>query len=168
MINQVPLNWWLDLWFGFGFEPLVEGKWETQATSSTRTIPAEGSSGTLQICTAPQRQRFDHADLRRGSRAQIKNRTKSSVFPKAWRRVLPLGSWEFSSSESLRRVINIMRLIAQRHSTESLHRVFAQSHCAESLHRHICTEPCTESLHRESLARRNARESHWQGATLGE
>ena len=32
----------------------------------TRTIPAEGSSGSRQIRTAPQRERFDTQDLRRG------------------------------------------------------------------------------------------------------
>ena len=32
----------------------------------TRTIPAEGSSGSRQIRTAPQRERFDTHDLRRG------------------------------------------------------------------------------------------------------
>ena len=37
--------------------------------ASTRKIPAKGSSGTLQIRTTPQRERFDHADPGRGSRA---------------------------------------------------------------------------------------------------
>ena len=35
-------------------------------SASTRTIPAEGSSGSRQIRTAPQRERFDTHDLRRG------------------------------------------------------------------------------------------------------
>ena len=35
-------------------------------SASTRTIPAEGSSGSRQIRTAPQRERFDMHDLRRG------------------------------------------------------------------------------------------------------
>ena len=34
-------------------------------SASTRTIPAEGSSGSRQIRTAPQRERFDTHDLRR-------------------------------------------------------------------------------------------------------
>ena len=37
-------------------------------SASTRTIPAEGSSGSRQIRTAPQRERFDTHDLRRGAR----------------------------------------------------------------------------------------------------
>ena len=37
-------------------------------SASTRTIPAEGSSGSRQIRTAPQRERFDTHDLRRGVR----------------------------------------------------------------------------------------------------
>ena len=36
----------------------------------TRTIPAEGSSGSRQIRTAPQRERFDTHDLRRGFAAR--------------------------------------------------------------------------------------------------
>ena len=35
-------------------------------SASTRTIPAEGSSGSRQIRTAPQRERFDTRDPRRG------------------------------------------------------------------------------------------------------
>ena len=35
-------------------------------SASTRTIPAEGSSGSRQIRTVPQRERFDTHDLRRG------------------------------------------------------------------------------------------------------
>ena len=35
-------------------------------SASTRTIPAEGSSGSRQIRTAPQRERFDTHDPRRG------------------------------------------------------------------------------------------------------
>ena len=37
-------------------------------SASTRTISAEGSSGSRQIRTAPQRERFDTHDLRRGVR----------------------------------------------------------------------------------------------------
>ena len=37
-------------------------------SASTRTIFAEGSSGSRQICTGPQRERFDTHDLRRGVR----------------------------------------------------------------------------------------------------
>ena len=37
-------------------------------SASTRTIPAEGSSGSRQIRMAPQRERFDTRDLRRGAR----------------------------------------------------------------------------------------------------
>ena len=37
-------------------------------SASTRAIPAEGSSGSRQIRTAPQRERFDTHDLRRGAR----------------------------------------------------------------------------------------------------
>ena len=37
-------------------------------SASTRTIPAEGSSGSRPIRTAPQRERFDTHDLRRGAR----------------------------------------------------------------------------------------------------
>ena len=49
-------------------------------SASTRTISAEGSPRLRQIRTAPQRERFDAHDLRRGSRAASRNRKKSSVF----------------------------------------------------------------------------------------
>ena len=46
-------------------------------SASTRTIPAEGRA---RIVKSPQFLNIDHADLRRGSRAQIRNRQMSSVF----------------------------------------------------------------------------------------
>ena len=49
-------------------------------SASTRTISAEGSPRLRQIRTAPQRERFNAHDLRRGSRAACRNRKKSSVF----------------------------------------------------------------------------------------
>ena len=55
----------------------------------------------------------------------------------------------------------IMRVIAKRHSAESLRSVIAQSRAESFAQSH-----CAESLQREALARRNARESHWRGATL--
>ena len=48
-------------------------------SASTRTISAEGSPRLKQIRKAPQRERCDVHDLRRGSRAASKNRKKSSV-----------------------------------------------------------------------------------------
>ena len=48
--------------------------------TSTRAISAEGSPRLRQIRTAPQRERFDARNLRRGSRAQRRNRKKSPVF----------------------------------------------------------------------------------------
>ena len=43
-------------------------------SASTRTVSAEGSPRLRQIRTAPQRERFDVHDLRRGSRADRRNR----------------------------------------------------------------------------------------------
>ena len=49
-------------------------------SASTRTISAEGSPRLRQIRTAPERERFDTHDPRRGSRARRRNRQKPSVF----------------------------------------------------------------------------------------
>ena len=49
-------------------------------SASTRTISAEGSPRLRQIRTAPQRERFDAHDLRRGSRAHRRNRKKIHSF----------------------------------------------------------------------------------------
>ena len=49
-------------------------------SASTRTIPAEGSPRLRRIRTAPQRERFDHADPRRGSRGNIKKCKNPRVF----------------------------------------------------------------------------------------
>ena len=44
-----------------------------KGSHSTRTIPAEGSQFSFEICTAPQRERFDTHDPRRGSESEIQN-----------------------------------------------------------------------------------------------
>ena len=58
-------------------------KTSSQATNSRATrerFDTHGSSGTLQIRTVLQRQRFNHADVRRGSLGHVKKRKKSAVF----------------------------------------------------------------------------------------
>ena len=49
-------------------------------SASTRTISAEGSLRLRQIRTAPQRERVDTHDPRKGSRAACRNLKKSTVF----------------------------------------------------------------------------------------
>ena len=49
-------------------------------SASTRTISAEGSPRPRQIRTAPQRERFDAHDLRRGSRSHRRNRNTQFFF----------------------------------------------------------------------------------------
>ena len=77
----------------------------------------------------------------------LKNIARNSFvyvhFPKAWRRMFPLDSWE------------LLYRVMYRVFTESVHRVLHraqsqhESHCAESSHK----SQCPESLQRESLHR---------------
>ena len=68
------------------------------------------------------------------------------VFPKAWRRVLPLGSLGFKEFKSLAGLIARNRH-CKSHCKESLQGVIARSHCKESWQGVIARQcHCKESL----------------------
>ena len=118
--------------------------------ASTRTISAEGSPRSRQIRTAPQRERFDTHDLRRGF-AELKTNSHGAT-ARALR------------ARSPQRARRAQAKFARRHSESALTRTISAEGSPSS--RQIRTAPRRERFDTHDLRRRFAeRKTHSCGAT---
>ena len=120
--------------------------------TSTTPIPAEGRAGTLEIAKTHGFLHLDHADPRRGSRGNFRNRKKPWVFAPRPRRSPQRVDFRVVSSALPRRPKR--RFLTPRKSIalDSLHLQLAlgsllvsRSHCKESLQGVIARSHCKES-----------------------
>ena len=145
--------------------------------TSTTPIPAEGRASRLEIAKNHGFLHLDHADPRRGSRGQVRNRKKPWVFAPRPRRspqrvdfrvvssALPPPSEEILTPrksialDSLHLQLALDSLLVSRsHCKQSLQGVIARSHCKESWQGVIARSHCKESL-QGVIARSHCKES---------